>query len=129
MASIFTKIIQGEIPSHKIAEDSNFLAFLDIHPAAKGHTLVVPKEEIDYFFDLSEQVLSDMMVFARKVAIAIREAISCERVGVVVAGFEVPHAHLHLIPSNSMADLDFSHKLNLSHEELAQIAEQIQSKL
>ncbi len=129
MATIFTKIIKGELNCHQILEDEDFFAFLDIHPIVKGHTLVVPKQEIDYLFDLDDRTLAGLQIFSKKIAIALKEAFSCERVSVIVAGFEVPHAHVHLIPSNSMEDLDFSHKLKFSEEEFVEIAQQIRSKL
>ncbi|MFO7827728.1 MAG: HIT family protein, partial [Bacteroidales bacterium] len=108
MATIFSKIVQGEIPSYKIAEDENFYAFLDINPLAKGHTLVIPKQETDYYFDLDDDTLSGLTLFSKKVARAIDKAIDCKRVGVVVLGLEVPHAHVHLIPLNSESDASFS---------------------
>ena len=122
MASLFTKIINGEIPSYKIAEDENYYAFLDINPLKKGHTLVVPKVEVDYFFDLDDDTLAGMMVFARKVARAIDKAIECKRVGVVVLGMEVPHAHVHLIPLNKEIAASFTQpKLKLSEQEFDDI--------
>jgi histidine triad (HIT) family protein len=130
MASIFTKIIQGDIPSYKIAEDDLFFAFLDINPLAKGHTLVVPKVEIDYIFDLEEALLGDMMKFAKKVALAIDETMECKRVGIAVLGLEVPHAHIHLCPINDLYDIEFSRpKLKLSSEEFKKIAETISKKV
>lgn len=129
MASIFTKIVKGEIPSYKIAENEEYYAFLDIYPVSKGHTLVIPKQEIDYFFDLDESTLKGLMGFSREIAIAIKQVIPCERISVVVAGFEVPHAHLHLIPSNSMADISFENKLKLSPEEFEEIKEKITTQL
>jgi histidine triad (HIT) family protein len=130
MATIFTKIINGEIPSYKIAEDDRFLAFLDINPLAKGHTLVVPKEETDYLFDLDEDLLGDMMKFAKKVALAIDKTMNCKRVGVAVLGLEVPHAHIHLCPINDLYDIEFSKpKLKLSEEEFRSIAEKIRAAL
>ncbi len=130
MATIFTKIIQGEIPSFKIAEDERFFAFLDIHPLAKGHTLVVPKEETDYLFDLEEDLLGDMMKFAKKVALAIDSTMDCKRVGVAVLGLEVPHAHIHLCPINDLHDIEFSKpKLELSDSEFKEIAEKIRAAL
>lgn len=130
MASIFTRIINGEIPCYKIAEDENYFAFLDINPLAKGHTLVVPKAEVDYIFDVEDDTLAGMMVFAKKVAKAMDTAIPCERVGVAVIGLEVPHAHIHLIPLNSISDIDFSRpKLKLEREELENIAKAITSQL
>jgi histidine triad (HIT) family protein len=130
MASIFTRIINGEIPCHKICEDENYLAFLDINPLVKGHTLVIPKKEIDYLFDLDDELLSGMTVFAKKVARAIDKVMDCKRVGVVVLGLEVPHAHIHLIPINSLHDTEFSRpKLKLSTDELKVIAEKIRNAL
>lgn len=128
MASIFTKIIQGEIPSYKVAEDENFYAFLDISPLKKGHTLVIPKQEVDYIFDLDDQMLKDYMIFAKKVAKAIEKAIPCKRIGMSVIGLEVPHAHIHLIPLDDIGDMNFSNKkLNFSEEEFKAIAESIAS--
>lgn len=130
MASIFTRIINGEIPCYKIAEDEKYFAFLDISPLAKGHTLVVPKQEVDYLFDLEADTLSGLMLFAQKVAKALDKAVPCTRVGVAVIGLEVPHAHVHLIPLNSVADIDFSRpKLKLEKEELQQIAVDIRAAL
>lgn len=121
--TIFTKIIQGEIPCHKIAESKDFLAFLDIAPLAKGHTLIIPKIEIDYIFDLHEDVLGDMMKFAKVVAKKIEKAVDCKRIGLAVIGLEVPHAHIHLVPINNVSDIDFSRpKLAISQNELEQIA-------
>lgn len=126
MATIFTKIINGEIPSYKIAENDEFYAFLDISPLTNGHTLVVPKVEVDYIFDVEDDVLGRMMVFSKKVAKAIELVIACERVGVAVIGLEVPHAHIHLIPINGMDDMNFANpKLKLSREEFSEIAENI----
>ncbi|MEC8967902.1 MAG: HIT domain-containing protein [Bacteroidota bacterium] len=128
MSSIFSKIISGEIPSYKIAENEKFFAFLDIMPLAIGHTLVVPKKEIDYIFDLPENLLAEMMVFSKNVAKKIEKSIECDRIGVSVIGLEVPHAHIHLIPINSIADMDFSkEKLKLSHEEFIKVAALINS--
>ena len=130
MASIFTRIIQGEIPCYKIAEDDRFLAFLDINPLAKGHTLVVPKVEIDYLFELDDKLLGDMMIFSRKVALAIDRTMDCKRVGVAVLGLEVPHAHIHLCPINDLYDIEFSKpKLQLSNEEFEQIAGTISAEV
>ena len=124
--SIFTKIIKGEIPCHKIEENEHFIAFLDIMPLKKGHTLVVPKVQVDYIFDLENQTLGDLMIFAKKVAKKIEAAIPCERIGVAVIGLEVPHAHVHLIPLEGIYDIDFSQpKLNLSQQELKEVALQI----
>lgn len=130
MATIFTKIIKGEIPCYKIAEDDNFLAFLDINPLSRGHTLVVPKKEVDYLFDLDDSLLAGLNVFAKKVAKAIDRVIDCKRVGVAVLGLEIPHAHIHLIPVNGLYDIDFSKpKLKLSDKEFKDIAEMIRSAL
>lgn len=127
MATIFTRIIRGEIPSYKIAEDENYYAFLDINPLAEGHTLVVPKKEVDYLFDLDERELAGLMVFAQKVAHRIREAVPCKRVGVAVIGLDVPHAHVHLVPINEGGDLDFRRpKLELTPEEFKSIQAKIQ---
>lgn len=126
MASIFSKIVAGEIPSYKVAEDENYLAFLDIFPLAKGHVLVIPKKEVDYLFDLDEATYAGLMQFARRVALAIGEVIPCKRVGVAVLGLEVPHAHIHLVPMNSERDIDFSKpKLQFTAEEFAGIAKSI----
>jgi histidine triad (HIT) family protein len=123
MPSIFTKIVNGDIPCYKIAENDKFLAFLDVMPLNEGHTLVVPKVEIDYIFDLDDDLLSEMMVFAKKVAIKIKKVIPCRKIGVAVVGLEVPHAHIHLIPINSVSDMDFGReKLKLSSQELEDIA-------
>ena len=129
MPSIFTKIINGEIPSYKIAEDDNFYAFLDINPNSKGHTLCVPKKEVDRIFDLDEETYMGLMAFSRKVALAIEATVPCQRVGVSVIGLEVPHVHVHLIPLHSMANATFQNKVNLKAEEFEEIAEAIRSKL
>ena len=130
MATIFTKIISGEIPSHKIAEDENYYAFLDISPLVKGHVLVVPKIEADYIFDLDDKILSGLMIFAKKIAKAMDKALDCKRIGVEVIGLEVPHAHVHLLPLNQMDDMNFSKpKLKLTSEELMEIANKIKEKL
>lgn len=129
MASIFTKIINGEIPSYKIAEDDKFYAFLDIAPLAKGHTLVVPKQEIDYIFDIEDELLAQMHIFSKKVAKAIQLAIPCEKVGMAVIGLDVRHAHIHLVPLQEVGDLNFAkEKLQLSSDEMKQTAELISSK-
>ena len=125
MSSIFTKIINGEIPSYKVAEDENYFAFLDIDPNAKGHTLVVPKKEENKIFDLDEDSYLNLMKFSYKVAKAIEKAVPCERVGMTVIGLEVPHVHVHLIPLHSMADATFSKKEKLSSEEFEVIAQEI----
>ncbi len=123
MATVFTRIINGEIPCYRIAENYKFIAFLDINPLREGHTLIVPKKEIDYFFDLDEETLSEMMIFSRRVAVAIREVIPCNRIGVVVLGLEVPHAHIHLIPMDHEGDISFSKpRLRLTPERFTEIA-------
>lgn len=128
MASIFTKIINREIPAHIVAENDEFLAFLDINPLAEGHVLVIPKVEVDYLFDLEDDVLSKILVFSKGVAKAIESVVTCERIGISVIGLEVPHAHVHLIPMNSIDDMNFTRmKLSLSPEELAEIAKKINS--
>lgn len=130
MATIFSKIVAGEIPCYKVAEDEKHFAFLDINPVAPGHTLVIPKKEVDYIFDLSEQDYTDLQNFARKVAKAMEQAIPCKRIGVAVMGLEVPHTHIHLIPINKESDMNFfREKLSLSAEEMAKIAESISKKL
>lgn len=126
MASIFTKIAAGEIPSYKCAESEKFYAFLDINPLAKGHTLVIPRRETDYFFDLDDSELAEMMVFAKRVAAAIKRAFPCKKVGMAVLGLEVPHAHIHLVPMNTEGDMNFANpKLKLSDDEFKAIAEKI----
>ena len=126
MSSIFSKIIAGEIPSYKVAEDENYLAFLDIFPLKKGHTLVIPKKEVDYIFDLDAQTLSGLTLFAHRVAKAIDKTIPCERVGVAVIGLEVPHAHVHLVPLHGVHDIDFSKpKLEFTQDQFKEIAESI----
>lgn len=130
MATIFSRIISGEIPSYKIAENDKFFAFLDINPMAKGHTLVVPKQETDYIFDLDDSLLAEMTVFAKKVAVAIKGVIPCNRVGVMVLGLEVPHAHIHLIPIQKEGDMSLANpRVKLSKEEFEEIAEKISSKI
>lgn len=129
MSSIFSKIIAGEIPSYKIAEDDRFFAFLDINPLAKGHVLVVPKQEVDYIFDLDDTTLSSMILFAKRVAKAIEKAIPCKRVGLTVIGLEVPHAHIHLVPINKESDIYFgSPKLKLEKSEFEEIAKAISTQ-
>ena len=130
MASIFTKIINGEIPSYKVGETDDFYAFLDINPLSKGHTLVVPKQEVDYIFDLDESTYNGLMTFSQKVAKAIEKVMPCERIGVAVIGLEVPHAHVHLVPINAIGDLNFSNpRVECSPEEFKQIAESILGEL
>jgi histidine triad (HIT) family protein len=130
MSSIFTQIIHRQIPAHIVAEDEQFMAFLDIRPLAKGHTLVIPKVEVDYIFDLDDALLSGIMVFAKRVAKGIQAAVPCLRVGVAVVGLEVPHAHIHLVPLNSAYDIDFKKPpLSYTQEELAHIAKAIQAQI
>lgn len=130
MASIFSRIAAGEIPSYKVAEDEKHYAFLDINPVAKGHTLVIPKREVDYIFDLSDEELAELHIFAKKVARAMAKAIPCKRVGVAVMGLEVPHAHIHLIPINRESDMDFRKEhLKLEAEEMKEIADKIAKEL
>lgn len=128
MPTIFKRIIDGEMPCHKVAENDKFLAFLDIMPLKEGHTLVIPKAEVDYIFDLDDALLGEMMIFAKHVALQIQGAIPCLRIGVAVIGLEVPHAHIHLVPLQSMADINFANKkLTLDHAELAAIAAKIEA--
>jgi len=130
MAGIFAKIASGEITSHKIAEDENFFAFLDINPLVKGHTLVIPKIEIDYIFDMDDKLYTDFQLFAKRIAKAIKKAVPCKRIGVAIIGLEVPHAHIHLVPLNKMDDINFSRsKITISETELREIADQIKSYL
>ncbi len=130
MATIFTKIIRREIPAHIVAEDDRYLAFLDINPLTEGHTLVIPKVEVDYIFDLDEETLTGLHVFSKKVAIAIRTATGCKRVAVAILGLEVAHAHIHLIPMNQMSDANFSNpKMKLSSTALASMADKIRNSL
>ncbi|MGB4293732.1 MAG: HIT family protein [Bacteroidales bacterium] len=126
MASIFSRIVSGEIPCYKVAEDDNYLAFLDINPLNTGHTLVIPKKEIDYIFDIDDETYAGLMLFAKRVARAIEKEVPCNRIGVAVVGLEVPHAHIHLIPINTMDDINFRRpKLKLTPEELKSIADRI----
>ncbi len=128
MATIFQKIIKGEIPCYKVAEDENFLAFLDVNPIAKGHTLVIPKQEVDYIFDMENHMLANLHIFSKKVAIAIKKVVPCVKVGMAVIGLEVPHAHIHLVPMNAVADLNFAGpRVSLTHEEFQNIAKEIGS--
>lgn len=129
MSSIFTKIINGEIPSYKIAEDENFIAFLDVNPNAKGHTLCIPKQEIDKIFDLNEDLYFGLMQFSRKIAIALEKAVPCKRIGMAVIGLEVPHAHVHLIPLNEMDEMRFQNKVVLSKNEFESLVSEIQKFL
>jgi histidine triad (HIT) family protein len=126
MPSIFTRIANGEIPCYKVAEDDHFLAFLDINPLAKGHTLVIPKKETDYIFAIGDQEYSDLFLFAKKVALAVEKVVPCQRIGIAVLGLEVAHAHIHLVPINTVYDIDFSKpKLQLSREEFLNLVEKI----
>lgn len=130
MASIFTKIINREIPAHIIAEDDDYIAILDINPLVLGHCLVIPKQEVDYIFDLDDALLSGLMTFAKKVARALKKSVSCKRIGVAVIGLEVPHTHVHLVPMHSMQDINFTQpKLNPSKEELKEVEEVIKSNI
>jgi histidine triad (HIT) family protein len=130
MSTIFSKIVNGEIPAYKVAENDKFLAFLDINPLVKGHTLVIPKKEEDYIFDIEDEDYSEMMLFAKKVAFGVRRAVPCKRVGVAVIGLEVPHAHIHLIPLNSMSDINFSlPKLTLPKEIMEETAARIRAEI
>lgn len=129
MATIFTKIVNGEIPCYKVAEDDKFLAFLDISPNAKGHTLCIPKEETNKLFDLDETTYMELMAFSRRVALAIEKAIPCKRVGVAVIGLEVPHVHVHLIPLNQMSDMNFANSVAMETEEFTAVAKAIQTYL
>ena len=130
MSSIFSKIVNGEIPAYKVAEDENYFAFLDIFPVTKGHTLVIPKKEVDYLFDLDDETYAGLQLFAKKVAAGIKKAIPCEKVGVLVLGLEVPHAHIHLAPLKNEADLlNFSNKKKFTPEEFKEIAELISKNI
>ena len=129
MASIFSKIVAGEIPCHKIAETEDYLAFLDIMPLANGHTLVIPKKEIDYVFDIEDELYQGLFLFSKKVAKALKKTVPCKRIGVAVIGLEVPHAHIHLIPLNRMADINFERpKMKVTQEELKAVAEKIRAE-
>lgn len=129
MSSIFTKIVNGEIPCYKIAEDANFLAFLDVNPNAKGHTLCIPKQEIDKIFTIEDELYLGLMAFSKKIAVALEKTVSCKRIGMAVIGLEVPHAHVHLIPLNEMDEMRFQNKVSLSKEEFEALAKAIQSNL
>ena len=130
MPSIFTKIVKEEIPSYKVYEDKNFLAFLDINPLKKGHTLVIPKKEVDYIFDIDSKEYQNLWNTAKKIALGMKKVIECNRISIVVMGLEVPHAHIHLIPLDSMQDIDFSQpKLNISNDEMVQIANRINKSI
>lgn len=129
MSTLFTKIVKGEVPAYKVAENSQFLAFLDIRPNAKGHVLCIPKKEVDKIWDLEEEVYQELMRFARSVAIALEKTVPCKRVGMAVVGLEVPHTHVHLIPLNRMGDMDFSNNVKMSEDEFKQMAAAINSNL
>lgn len=129
MASIFTKIISGEIPCHKVAESNDYLAFLDISPLAMGHTLVIPKKEVDYIFDLDDELYTGLQLFAKKVARSVQNVVPCKRIGVAVIGLEVPHTHIHLVPINSVGDINFSKpKMQVEKEELSALAAKIKAE-
>lgn len=129
MSSIFTKIINGEIPCYKVAEDENFLAFLDVNPNAKGHTLCIPKQEINKIFDIEDDLYLGLMAFSKKIAVALEKTVACKRIGMAVVGLEVPHAHVHLIPLNEMDEMRFQNKVKLTKEEFEDLAKAIQSNL
>lgn len=130
MASIFTKIVNGEIPSHRVAETNDFLAFLDVNPLVEGHVLVIPKKEVDYIFDLDDETYAGLMIFSKIVAAGVKKAVPCLRIGVAVVGLEVPHTHVHLVPLNQMDDINFSRKkLKPSQEELKQVADKIREAI
>ena len=129
MTSIFSRIVSGEIPSHKIAENEEFLAFLDAFPIAKGHTLVIPKKEVDYIFDLDDDMYSRLFLFAKSIVPALEKTVPCLRIGVSVIGLEVPHAHVHLLPLNSMKDADFRNNIKTTQEELAELAKEIRQNI
>jgi histidine triad (HIT) family protein len=129
MSSIFTKIVNGEIPCYKIAEDANFLAFLDINPNAKGHTLCIPKQEIDQLFEIDDELYLGLMQFSKKIATALQKTVTCKRIGMAAIGLEVPHAHIHLIPLNEMDEMRFQNKVTMTKEEFEALAKQIQSHL
>jgi histidine triad (HIT) family protein len=129
MSSIFTKIVNGEIPCYKIAEDANFLAFLDVNPNAKGHTLCIPKQEIDQLFEIEDELYLGLMQFSKKIATALQKTVTCKRIGMAAIGLEVPHAHIHLIPLNEMDEMRFQNKVTMTKEEFEALAKQIQSHL
>ena len=129
MASLFTRIVNGELPCHRLLEDDNFLAFLDVRPIARGHSLVIPKQEIDYIFDVEDDLLGKSMVFAKRVARGIEKVVPCKRIGCAIIGLEVPHAHIHLVPINKGNDIDFSRAQDGNPEELAELAEKIRNSL
>lgn len=126
MATIFTKIVEGEIPAYKVAEDEKYLAFLDVSPVAKGHTLVIPKKEVDYLFDIDDELYAGLQLFAKKVAVGLKKAVPCKKVGVLVLGLEVPHAHIHLIPMQDETDvLNFSDKVKMEEDEMMELSKKI----
>jgi histidine triad (HIT) family protein len=129
MSSIFTKIVNGEIPCYKIAEDANFLAFLDVNPNAKGHTLCIPKQEIDQLFEIEDELYLDLMRFSKKIAAALQKTVPCKRIGMAAIGLEVPHAHIHLIPLNEMDEMRFQNKVTMTKDEFEALAKEIQSNL
>lgn len=129
MSSIFTKIVNGEIPCYKIAEDANFLAFLDVNPNAKGHTLCIPKQEIDQLFEIEDELYLDLMQFSKKIATALQKTVPCKRIGIAAIGLEVPHAHIHLIPLNEMDEMRFQNKVTMTKDEFEALAKEIQSNL
>ncbi|MEY4085655.1 MAG: hypothetical protein RL074_1442 [Bacteroidota bacterium] len=129
MSSIFTKIVNGEIPCYKIAEDANFLAFLDVNPNAKGHTLCIPKQEIDQLFEIEDELYVDLMQFSKKIATALQKTVPCKRIGMAAIGLEVPHAHIHLIPLNEMDEMRFQNKVTMTKDEFEALAKEIQSNL
>ena len=129
MSSIFTKIVNGEIPCYKIAEDANFLAFLDVNPNAKGHTLCIPKQEIDQLFEIDDELYLGLMQFSKKIATALQKTVTCKRIGMAAIGLEVPHAHIHLIPLNEMDEMRFQNKVTMTKEEFEALAKQIKSHL
>ncbi|WP_310595227.1 HIT family protein [Flavobacterium sp.] len=129
MSSIFTKIVNGEIPCYKIAEDANFLAFLDVNPNAKGHTLCIPKQEIDQLFEIEDELYLDLMQFSKKIATALQKTVPCKRIGMAAIGLEVPHAHIHLIPLNEMDEMRFQNKVTMTKDEFEALAKEIQSNL
>jgi histidine triad (HIT) family protein len=129
MSSIFTKIVNGEIPCYKIAEDANFLAFLDVNPNAKGHTLCIPKQEIDQLFEIDDELYLDLMRFSKKIAAALQKTVPCKRIGMAAIGLEVPHAHIHLIPLNEMDEMRFQNKVTMTKDEFEALAKEIQSNL
>lgn len=129
MSTIFSKIIRGEIPCFKVAEDEQHLAFLDINPVAFGHTLVIPKREVDYYFDLDDEEIARLMIFSKKVALALKSVVPCTKIGISVIGLEVPHTHVHLVPINAIADMTFGKKIEISSDELTKLASQVADRI